>query len=327
MQHALSLTKKSRLALRKGVHQSLKDFRWLLRDIASRPTRIAELVPLLASALGYHDASGQGAGGVWFPAPHLVPRGDPTQKPLLWRYKWPQDIIDNLVTTSNPHGTVTNSDLELAGGLLHLEVLAQYYDIRERTVLSKTDNLATLFWQRKGSATSENVPAYLLRLFGIHQRYHRYVPRHDYISGPSNPMADDASRKFDLSDSQLLHYFNSTFPQSKSFNIVTPTLPMLSAVTSALRKKTCNAESLLVEPAPPTPIGACGKSTQLSWAAIPYSKPSKTKYQCYKSFSDEFEPALLQPAAIPSRLEALKITYGALRRRSSPWGPRTLASV
>jgi hypothetical protein len=68
-------------------------------------------------------------------------------RPLLWRLEWPQHIIDSLVTDKNPLGTITNSDLELAGGLIHLEAIAQCFDIRERTVLSKTDNLATLFWQ------------------------------------------------------------------------------------------------------------------------------------------------------------------------------------
>jgi hypothetical protein len=44
----------------------------------------------------------------------------------------------------NPHGSITNSDLELADGLLHLEdALSQCFDIWERTVLSKGDNLST----------------------------------------------------------------------------------------------------------------------------------------------------------------------------------------
>ncbi|EJK61126.1 hypothetical protein THAOC_18432, partial [Thalassiosira oceanica] len=74
--HAIALSKKvkSRVNLMRGVHDSLEDFRWLLNDIKRRPTRIAELVPLLAAAEGHHDASGTGAGGVWFPAKHLVPR-------------------------------------------------------------------------------------------------------------------------------------------------------------------------------------------------------------------------------------------------------------
>ena len=66
--------------------------------------------------------------------------------------------------------------------------MAQTFDIRERTVLSKGDNLATTFCERKGSTSTNKPPAYLLRLFGIHQRYHRYVPRFDYISGPSGLM-------------------------------------------------------------------------------------------------------------------------------------------
>ena len=61
-------------------------------------------------------------------------------------------------------------DLELAGGLLHLDALSHCFDIRERTVLSKGDNLSTRFWERKGSTTSDKPPAYLLRLFGMHLR-------------------------------------------------------------------------------------------------------------------------------------------------------------
>ena len=327
MQKALSSCPKTRVALTRGVHQALDDFRWMHKDIAGRPTRIAELVPLLASALGYHDASGQGAGGVWFPHESLAPRAHPTaapsSDPIVWRLQWPQDIIDSLVTEDNPAGTITNSDLELAGGLLHLEAIAQHFDVRERTILSKTDNLATLFWQRKGSATSTKPPAHLLRLFGIHQRFHRYVPRHDYISGISNPMADDASRLFHLSDSQFLSYFNTTFPQHTSFRHVHLASQMTSAVISALRNKTCKAESLLVEPPPPTPIGTSGPRSQLNWASVPYSKPSKTKYLSYKSSADEFVLENLQQTKLQSSLERLKITYGQLARRTSPWGPKT----
>ena len=325
LQAALSAsTMTGRIALKKGVHDSLNDFRWLYNDICHRPTRIAEVVPLLPSALGYHDAAGIGAGGVWFPATDLVPRqGTLQNEPLLWRLQWPDDIRKQLVTEDNPNGTINNSELELAGGLLHLDILAQKCDIRERTIVSKTDNLATMFWQRKGSATTEKAPAHLLRLFGIHQRYHRYVPRHDYIPGPSNPMADDASRLFELSNPAFVSYFNSKFPQSRPYRLVQPTLQMSSAVISALRKKTCSVASLLVAPRPPVDIGPSGSSTQLSWASTPYSKPSKTKYQCFKSSSTEFDMEHFQPAAIKSSLGQLKSTYGQLRRRTSPWGPQT----
>ena len=58
MQQALSTSKRTQIALTKGVHQALKDFTWMHKDIVSHPTRIAEMIPLLASALGYHDMIG-----------------------------------------------------------------------------------------------------------------------------------------------------------------------------------------------------------------------------------------------------------------------------
>jgi hypothetical protein len=115
------------------VHHALQDFRWIHNNLSERPTHIAELVPLLPSALGHHDASGAGAGGVWFPAQGLQPRGLLSASPplVLWRYQWPQQITNRPITESNPHGTISISNLELAGGLLHLDVLCWYYKAQE----------------------------------------------------------------------------------------------------------------------------------------------------------------------------------------------------
>ena len=327
MQHALATKMGGRVALRKGVHHALDDFRWLLDNIASRPTRIAELVPLLSSAEGHHDASGSGAGGVWFPAAHLSPREGFHHGPVVWRLKWPQHIIDRLVTDANANGDISNSDLELAGGLLHLEALAQTFDIRERTVLSKTDNLNTLFWERKASSTTDKVPAHLLRLFGIHQRYHRYVPRHDYQSGSSNPVADATSRDFHLSWEDLIADLAPLIPQSDTLQVWTPSSQIVSAVISALLKRRSEPGSLLVEPRPPTLSGTSGKSSVCTWPLTPFSKPSRTKYQSYKSSDREYVKEHLQPEAIQSGLERLKITYGRLHKRSEVWGPQTPGST
>ena len=113
-----------------------------------------------------------GAGGAWIAAPHVNHRGTTSNNPILWRFEWPEDIKKSLISFQNPNGTITNSDHKLASGLIHLDVAAHCYDIRERTVLSKIDNMATMFWSRKGSTTTNKVPAYLLCLFSIHQRYH-----------------------------------------------------------------------------------------------------------------------------------------------------------
>jgi Reverse transcriptase (RNA-dependent DNA polymerase). len=322
LQAALQHKQGGRVTLTKEVHQAMEDFRWIFRHIASRPTRIAELVPLLPSALGFHDASGVGTGGVWFPAKHLVPRGQVLCRPLLWRLQWPESVQSHLITDQNPNGTISISDLELAGGLLHLDILSRHFDVRERTILSKTDNLAALFWQRKGSTTSDNVPPYLLRLLGMHQRIHHYVPHHDYVPGGSNPLADDASRMFHLSNHDFLTHFSTHYPQEQSYQLVTPTPSMISAVISALHSKPYNVESLQGELPAPTPTGAPGSSTQLHWASTPFSKPSKTRYQSYRSSSSEYVKEHLHATAVPSSLERLKITYGALAKRSNCWATR-----
>ena len=184
-----------------------------------------------------------------------------------------------------------------------------------------------MFWQRKGSATTEKAPAHLLRLYGVHQRAHRYVARHDYMPGPSNPMADDASRLFQLSDTEFLSYFNLNYKQKLPFKLVTLPQQVLSCVTLALLRKTCSAESLKVDPPPATAIGKSGQTTPLNWASTPFSKPSRTKYQFLRSSSTAFDMAMLQPAAIKSGLAQLKSTHGRLARRISPWGPRTYAYI
>lgn len=324
MQHALTNKLKGRVALHKGVHHALDDFRWILADIENRPTRIAELVPLSGSAEGHHDASGLGAGGVWFPADHLVPREGFKNDPVVWRLKWPQYITDRLVTSENPNGTISNSDLELAGGLLHLEALSQSFDIRERTVLSKTDNLNTLFWQRKGSATTEKVPAHLLRLFGIHQRFHRYVPRHDYLAGPSNPIADALSRDFELSWRELFASLDDYLPANTSCQVWTPTESVVSAVIAALLQKRQQPQALLIAPPEPTPYcHQVATQATLQWPSTPYAKPSSTRYTSYKKSTTEFKLADLTQRAIPSSLDRLKVPYGAIRRRRPIWGPRS----
>ncbi len=82
-----------------------------------RPTFLAELIHLAPVAEGHNNTSGKGAGGVWFLGDKLQPRdGYQADAPLLWCLEWPEFISRCLMTDKNPKGTITNSDLELAGG-------------------------------------------------------------------------------------------------------------------------------------------------------------------------------------------------------------------
>ena len=122
--------------------------------MASRPTRLFELVPLTPTLDGYHDSSGRMCGGVVLPGPSSVPcvlqnqpsTALPSKKNLVvhfivWRVPCPQDIVDCLVTYKNPGGDINNSDLELAGGVFQHYCAADSYDVRERTALSRTTSV------------------------------------------------------------------------------------------------------------------------------------------------------------------------------------------
>ena len=74
MQNALSKKKGARVFLNKGVYHDLDDIRWMLDNISSRPSWLTELIPLVPTAESHNDASGKGAGGVWFPSSGDVPQ-------------------------------------------------------------------------------------------------------------------------------------------------------------------------------------------------------------------------------------------------------------
>ena len=182
MQDALRHVNGKWITLTWVVHEALADFQWLAEDMASRPTRLFELVPLTPTLDGYHNSSGRMCGGVVLPGPSDVPRvlqkqpsaALPSKEklathPIVWRIPYPQDVVNRLFTYKNPRGYINNSDLELVGGVFQNCCVADSYDVQERTVLSRTNNSAGMWWMSKGSATCTSPPAHLLCLQDVHQ--------------------------------------------------------------------------------------------------------------------------------------------------------------
>jgi hypothetical protein len=102
------------------VHHALLDMGHVLCNLASRPTHVSKLIQSdHPDYVGYCDASGFGTGGVWF-------GGQRKLAPIIWRIQWPSDITVALVSERNPMGTITNSDLEMAGVLLHEVILESH---------------------------------------------------------------------------------------------------------------------------------------------------------------------------------------------------------
>lgn len=323
LQEAFRHTDKTRIRLSKALHGFLEDIRRLALDLGNRPTRMREIIPTALAIAGTTDACQQGMGGVFF-APVPLANGSFIHQAFVWRHRFPTDIQQRMVSWENPQGDITNSDLELAGTVAHHDVMAHALDIRERTVATASDNTPAVSWQHKGSTTTTGPAAYLLRLQAFHQRHHRYLPRLSYIPGPANVMADDASRLWDLSDEDFLTHFDSTYPQMRSWRFCHLQLPMLSAVTSALRRQRSNVELFLDATVPPTAPGKFGPGFAPSTVKTRSYPKSKTSSPSSKSTPTESEPGKPPKVVSPSGLRPWLKSYVMWVRHSPSWGPLTL---
>ena len=172
LQAALVTHRAGRIRVTRAVADELADWDWLAADVAGRPTSIAECVRKAAARVGACDASGDGMGGVVFDVT------SPTA-PICWRARFPPDVAEALVSWTNPGGTLTNSDLELAGVVAHHDVVVRHADVRHTTVATLCDNTPSVAWTLRGSLSRDCAAAYLLRLLALHRRFSPVLDR-DY---------------------------------------------------------------------------------------------------------------------------------------------------
>lgn len=320
LQFALRSSPGSRVRLNRPARDQIETLYELAKDVTSRPTRIAELFPMHpAHARGTCDASGTGAGGVWFASEELK------TPPIFWRVEWPNDIQARLVSFENPNGDLTNSDLELAGTILQEGVLGAETSIAEKTIFTAGDNTASIAWRHKGSNSLDGPSAYLLGEASLQQRRARHVPRTGYIPGDRNVLADHCSRRHELSDAELLTLLTSLAPQVQPWQVRRPPPDLLSRLISALRRQRRSVQLAVREPEPPTP---CGPSAGYhSWATSESktlsspASPTKSRYYVYspKDYATGDYPV----AVNQSDLRMYETKSFTSRRRSPNWGPLT----
>ena len=233
LQTALTQAGSGRRAyMSKGFHRDIAHWNFLCNEVLSQPTYIAEIVQRLWTAMGFCDASGKGAGGVW-----IDPNAD--GESFVWRLQWPSDITADLVSWENPQGRITNSDLELAALVLHEACFPSVcVSPHWHAPATGSDNTPTVSWAFKESSTINPVVAELLRIRSEQNRLSKITPSVFYHPGSENTMADDASRRFDLTNEAFLPFFTSRYsPQSAgSWTVCHPPTEIVSSVISALRK-------------------------------------------------------------------------------------------
>ena len=317
LQEGLRHSDKYRIRITPAMRDQLDDFEHLAHSLSERPTELAEIVPDHPVAAGPHDASGLGMGGAWLPS-----TTHSNIRPTVWRAPFPDWVRAKLVSFDNHHGTITNSDLELAGLIVHHDVLAQTVNIRGNTLAPLGDNTPTEAWHHKKSTTTTGPAAYLLRLNSIHQRHFRYNSYSSYIPGPANGMADDPSRLWHLSDTLLLAHFNRVCPQSQPWQIAHPRPAMISSVLSALLTQRVDPALLLNDPPTKISCGPAGKPLlERSKESTPTSTPSnRSSTYLFSKFLPTKYDSSPAPAATLSDLNEYRITYAPSPRRSV-WGP------
>ena len=320
LQAALSTVDRHRVRLNQQVYDTADDLRSLVASVATRPTRLQELVPTAPSDIGACDACRTGMGGVWFDAL------DASALPIVWLQRFPAHIAGNLVTVSHRSGTLSISDLELTGMIAHENILAQARDVTERTIWLASDNqAAAVSWSGKGSATSLAARAYLLRYNALHQRHHRYVARHHYLLGPVNVMADESCRLWYLSDDNLLTHFNTThYSQANSWRMLTLPPGTNTALIGAVCKRRPPAGSLANELLMVPPPGPTGRPCVPVLASTPTAWAPRTQSLFSNSMDSATATALSLPVVDPSGLGQWKMPYERWARRTPGWGPWTL---
>ena len=230
------------------LRECLTDWKTILRHIAKIPTHVLQLVDGFPDFLGYTDACGKGAGGVWIGLSEDIGH-------VVWRVEFPRDIQEDLCTSANPTGSITMNDLELAGVVLGWLVLEHLVpDLRFKHIGLNCDNSSAVSWANKYRTAKSIAAARLLRLLSLRMHRRRVSPLLVIgIKGDDNDMADKSSRSFgshgnafQLNES-LTDFFNKTYPLSQNNSWKEFQLPseLYSRVMSCVRGERSKMGQLL----------------------------------------------------------------------------------
>jgi hypothetical protein len=257
----------------------LTDWRYIIKYLQKNPTSVSQLVKQFPSYIGYTDACRLGAGGAWLSGTKHI-------APFLWKVEWPADVQSQLITATNPEGSITINDLELCGkllGWLALEGFGQ--NLENEHIVTFCDNTSAVAWAHKLRTSESKIAGRLLRILGL--RIHSckassLTPL--YIPGDKNTMADIISRSFKQGKyfektKNLTEYFNFNFPLPQAMSWQEYLIPKewVSRVIASLRGMLLPLGSLLRLPKQGRNTGKIGLDMPQSAASTrssPTSAPS-----------------------------------------------------
>ena len=136
-------------------------------------------------------------------------------------------------------------------------------------------------------------------------------------------MADDASRRWDLSDSDLLTHFATTYPQATSWRLSPLLHDTNSALIGALCRRRLHDGFRSNATTPPTPPGRYGRSSARNFVSTPLHSAA-TPCDCCSCSPRATEQERSLPAVTLSALARWRTPYARSARRTPGWGPLTL---
>jgi hypothetical protein len=168
--------------------------------------------------------------------------------PTVVRLQWPTDITNNVKSDSNPNGTITTSDLEMAGLLLVLLVMEEIVcNLREQNIALFSNNTPTVSWVKCLSSRHSIVAANLVAALALRLKSHRCCPlTPQHIRGKYNTITGIPPRSFGTkpqwhfnTNIELHTFFNSHFPlpNQTSWNVSQIHSDVAMRVISILRTK------------------------------------------------------------------------------------------
>jgi hypothetical protein len=185
------------------------------------------------------DASSHGVGGVIF--------GELTAcTPTVFRWKWPEEITKEVQSENNMTGTITNSDLEMAGILILWLVLEGVCGgLREKRIAMLGDNSPSISWVQRLTSKSSIVAEQLVQALALRIKIGGACPLTViHIEGKRNEIADVPLRSFGSNPAwecdtheKFLTMFNSMFslPQQTSWTVFHLNYKVVMRVISALQ--------------------------------------------------------------------------------------------
>jgi len=132
-------------------------------------------------------------------------------------------IQNQLLSSKNPHGTLTNSDLELTALLVGTTLAAASQPILHPHIFVASDNFPAVSYANKGSTTSKAAHAFLLHQLAWLRHANPFTLYVVFMPGSTNSVADCCSCSFHMTDMDFLDYIKKHLPYATLLETCPPT--------------------------------------------------------------------------------------------------------